>query len=50
MEVRPCIRSRAAGGIGSTNNDVQDVGYTYDAADNVQYRWDYNTRVNTDNE
>lgn len=35
-------------GIGSTDNDIQDVGYTYDAANNVQYRWDYNIHVNTD--
>ena len=29
-------------GIGSTDNDIQDVGYTYDAADNVEHRWDQN--------
>jgi RHS repeat-associated protein len=35
-------------GISSTDNDLQDVGYSYDDADNVQYRWDHNINVDTD--
>ncbi|MGQ0621012.1 MAG: FG-GAP-like repeat-containing protein, partial [Panacagrimonas sp.] len=35
-------------GSGSNDADIQDVGYDYDAADNVQYRWDHNVRINTD--